>query len=58
MRAPAQKMCIRDRLHGRVAADDVFDHGGEHLEAVVPDDDALDAGIQIHKAVLLSLIHI
>ena len=40
-------------VHGGVAADDVFDHGGEHLEAVVPDDDALDAGVQIHKAVLV-----
>ena len=45
-------------LHRRVAADDVFDHGGEHLEAVVPDDDALDAGIQIHKAVLVHIADI
>ncbi len=45
-------------LTNGVAADDVFDHGGEHLEAVVADDDALDAGVQIHKAVLVHIADI
>lgn len=41
-----------------MAADDVLDHGREHLEAIVTDDHALDAGIQIHKAVLVHVADI
>ena len=48
----------RALLHGGVAADDILDHGGEHLEAVVTDDQTLDAGIQIHKAVLVHVADI
>ena len=45
----------RALLHGGVAADDVFDHGGEHLEAIVADDQPLDAGVQEHEAVLIHI---
>ena len=48
----------RALLHGGVAADDVLDHGGEHLEAVVADDHPLDPGIQEHKAVLVQIAHV
>ena len=48
----------RALVHGGVAADDVLDHGREHLEAIVADDHALDAGVQIHKAVLVHVADI
>ena len=43
----------RALLHGGVAADDVFDHGREYLEAVVTDDQPLDAGVEEHEAVFV-----
>ena len=48
----------RALMHSRMTADDILDHGREHLEAVVTDDHALDAGVQIHKAVLVHVADI
>ena len=48
----------RALVHSGVLAHHVFDHGGEHLEAVVPDDEPLDAAVQIHKAVLVQIAKI
>ena len=45
-------------VHGGVLADHVFDHGGEDFEAVVPDDEPLDAGIQVDEAVLVYIADI
>ena len=42
-------------MHSGVAADDVFDHGREDLEAVVADDEALDAGVEEDEAVLVQI---
>ena len=45
-------------MHSGVAADDILDHGGEHLEAVVADDHPLDAGVEVNKAVLVQIAHV
>ena len=45
-------------VHGGVLADHVFNHGGEDFEAVVPDDEPLDAGIQVDEAVLVDIADI
>ena len=48
----------RALMDSRVAADDVFDHRGEDLEAVVADDEALDAGIEEDEAVLIQIVDV
>ena len=45
----------RALMDSRVAADDIFDHRGEDLEAVVADDEALDAGVEEDEAVLIQI---
>ena len=44
--------------HGRVMADGVLDHGGEHLETVGTDDQPLDPGTHKHKAILVDIAHV
>lgn len=48
----------RTLMHGGVLADDVFDHGGEDLEAVVADDKALDAAVEVDEAVFVHVADI
>lgn len=45
----------RALMHGGMLADHIFDHGGEHLEAIVADDEPLDPAVQIDKAVLVQI---
>ena len=45
-------------MHSGVAADDILDHGGEDLEAVVADDHPLDAGVEVNEAVLVQIAHV
>ena len=42
-------------MHSGVAADDILDHGGEDFEAVVADDETLDAGVEVNEAVLVQI---
>ena len=42
-------------MHGGMLADHIFDHGGEHLEAIVTDDEPLDPAVQIDKAILVQI---
>ena len=41
-----------------VLADDVFDHRGEDLEAVVADDEAFDAAVEVDETVLVHVAHV
>ena len=45
----------RALMHGGMLADHIFDHGGEHLEAIVTDDEPLDPAVQIDEAVLVQI---